>query len=201
MNSFQADLLKESILAEFLDDKYKSQLNWSTVRVADKLIQKLGVDFLLCLDGIDIRVDEKAQLSYLNEQLPTFALEIDYLINGNEKEGWLFDSSKYTDFYAFVFCICVNNKEKVLKSVEDIVSCEVVFVNRLKLINELSKLGLTAAICKQNSLDLRAGNLVKLPCGSKFNFHISRQLSEQPVNLVVTKTFLEGIGKKFVFNA
>jgi len=200
MSTFSDDLAKESILSEFLDKKY-AEIGLVTERVTDKELQKLGVDFLLKKDGIEKRVDEKAQLSYINRSLPTFALEIDYFIGEDKKLGWLFDADKYTDIYAFVFGVMVNNKEGTLQKVADIVSCEVVLVRRISLLNELSAAGFTLLSCKEKSDELRAGTDTKLLVSADFNFHISRHLSEKPVNLIVRKAFLEDIGKKFILKA
>ncbi len=202
MSNFQEDLSKETILAKFLEEKYKNELGWSITRILDKEVQKAGVDFILHQDGLDKRIDEKAQLSYINSTLPTFALEIDYFINGNKKRGWLFDDNKWTDSYAFVFSILVNNTAGSLKEVKDIVSCEVVLVNRLKLLNELANRGLTLKTCIEASAKLRLGADFKEQHNlSGFNFHFSKQLSEQPVNLIVSKRFLEEIGNKYIFEA
>ncbi len=200
MSLFDSDIAMEANLGSFLSKQY-SKASLKTYRISDKKIQLLGVDLILETDGgVNFKVDEKAQLHYLNKGLPTFALEIDYLKNGTIKNGWLFDSQKITEIYAFVFSIHLIEGIKKLTKEEDIESCEVVFVRRFRLINELSKRALDFKTCIDKSKELRAGaGKIKIDHDLGFNFQISHQLAEQPVNLIVKKTFLEGIGKKFQF--
>lgn len=200
MSQFNADLYKESILAAFLDEKYKEQ-GWYAERIYDKETQKQGIDVIFRGKRLDRRVDEKAQLSYLNKSLETFALELSYFIGNTQKQGWLFDSHKLTDGYAFVFDIKVNNTAKTLESVSDLVSCEVVFVKRLLLLNELAKHELNINTCSTFDEQLRSSAEIELEYPDDFRFRISRQLEEVPVNLLVRKSFLEAIGKKYVFKA
>ncbi len=200
MSLFKKDLAQETILGTFLSSHYAKN-NWNTTRILDKEMQYSGVDVMLEKDGRHFLIDEKAQLHYLNKDLPTFALEINYLKDNILKDGWLFDTNKLTEIYAFVFNIqVVPNTIKQLRSVADIKRCDVVFVNKQKLLKELAILNLDYNTCAENSKTLRSNETIKkLSHYSTFNFQISSHLAEKPVNLIVRKTFLEGIGKKFIF--
>lgn len=59
-----------------------------------------GIDLILKDKHLEKQflVDEKAQLDYVNESLPTFAFELFYQKNGIQKQGWLFDASKKQSF-------------------------------------------------------------------------------------------------------
>lgn len=199
MSSFQKDLTHEKILGKFLDEHYKKS-NLSVKRMEQIEWQYKGVDLLLEENNLTFKVDEKAQLSYLNKSLPTFALEIDFIKDSQLKQGWLFDSEKVTEIYAFIFGIHLINKAASLTKPEDIQCCDAIFVNRMKLINELSKLRIDSDFCQQQSKLLRenkSGIRIEHPSG--FNFQISNQLSEKPVNLIVRKSFLKKIGRSFEF--
>ncbi len=200
MSLFDADLAKEAILGEFLSAQYNN-VSLKMNRISDKDIQMAGVDLVLeKSDGLSYKIDEKAQLHYLNKDLLTFALEINYFKDGILKNGWLYDSKKATEIYAFVFSIHLKETIVELEKVGDIESCEVVFVNRIRLINELAKLDLNFKVCEEYSKELRLDTeVVKIEHDSGFKFQISNQLSEKPVNLIVKKIFLERIGKKYTF--
>jgi hypothetical protein len=199
MSLFKNDLAQETILGTFLSNHYAKN-NWNTTRIFEKEMQYKGVDVMLEKDGRHFLIDEKAQLHYLNKDLPTFALEINYLKDNVLKDGWLFDTNKLTEIYAFVFNIQVPVTITQLSNVADIKRCDVVFVNKQKLLKELAKLNLDYVTCAKNSEILRSDETIKkLSHHSAFNFQISTQLTEKPVNLIVRKTFLEGIGKKFIF--
>ncbi|MBK0384195.1 hypothetical protein I5M32_14600 [Pedobacter sp. SD-b] len=202
MSHFKSDLHKESILSEFLDAQY-IEANLNMFRIKDLSLQHKGVDLIFYRDAaLSFKIDEKAQLHYLNKGLPTFALEIDYLKDEIQKKGWLFNTHKITEIYAFIFSIYLKNNLTELKKVDDILSCDLIFVNRLRLINELSLLGINHDLCKAKSKQLRMDlESSKLEHPSGFNFQISRHLEEQPVNLIVRKSFLEKIGQQYLFKA
>ena len=203
MGLFEKDMEHEGILGKFLSGQY-ANAKMKSIRISDKATQLKGVDLIFeNNDGLAYKVDEKAQLHYLNKDLPTFALEINYLKDGILKEGWLYNSEKVTEIYAFVFSIHLIAGLNELEKEGDIDSCEVVFVNRIRLINELAFLNLDVKTCKGSSEALRNKNnndVTKINHDSGFNFQISNHLSEKPVNLIVKKNFLESIGKKYFFH-
>lgn len=199
MSHFDKDIASEEILGKYLSEQYaKANLNTARNRTLD--LQYKGVDIIITGgDTLSYKVDEKAQLHYLNTDLPTFALEIDYIKDKQIKLGWLYDHTKVTELYAFVFSIHVFDRSEELKSVQNIKSCDVVFVNRIRLLNELSLLNIDLNYCRLQSNILRSSSTNKLTHKSGFNFQISNHLSEKPVNLVVRKSFLVKIGKQYYF--
>ena len=186
MSSFDLDIEQEKILGKFLSEHYaKNKIEMT--RISEKSVQLKGIDIVFeKQDGTEYKFDEKAQLHYLNTALPTFALEIGYLKNTNLKPGWLFDPSKENDGYAFVFSIYLVDQKKKLEHENDIESCEVVFVNKKRLLDELEKLELTERTCRAFSEQLRSNNSSQKISHklSGFNFQISRHLQEEPADLV-----------------
>lgn len=200
MNQFYKDISKEKILGQYLSIQYaNAKLNTDRNDRLD--LQFKGIDIILKdQNEVQFKVDEKAQLHYLNKDLPTFALEINYIKDSKIKQGWLYDSSKITEIYAFIFSIYLFPDVKEMSKVEDIKSCDVVFVNRIRLINELALLEINIKTCQLISEQLRIDNsLKKINHKSGFNFQISTHLSEKPVNLIVKKSFLISIGEQLFF--
>ncbi len=64
-------------------------------------------------------------------------MPLNYFIKkGVQKQGWLFDASKKTQFYALITSIFSDEKD-------EFTSCNITFVNREKLIFLLDKKGLS----------------------------------------------------------
>ena len=178
MSLFNDDIKKEACLAKFLTEQYQKN-NLKTKRISDIASQFKGIDLIIeGKDGIQYKVDEKAQLHYLNKNLPTFSLEIDYIKDSILKQGWLFDLAKETEVYAFIFSIHLVNNKAELENENDVESCELIFVNRAKLINDLAQLELNFHECNSISNEIRSNSqimkLEHLPSG--FNFQISHHL-------------------------
>ena len=76
-----ADMNAESELAEFLDENLYSQLLGegkflSIERMAEKKQQLQGIDVTAKTQNSVFYIDEKAQLYYINKNIPTFAFEL-----------------------------------------------------------------------------------------------------------------------------
>ena len=166
-----------------------------TERIIELIHQKIGIDIILMQGEQEITTDEKAQLSYLNKSLPTFVLEINYYKNQFLLPGWLFDKNKTNIACAFIFSINLKDGKEILTHENDISSCEIVWVYSERLIEELGKLKYTEEFCLAESRALRTNrNIYVINYPDSFKMMISRQLVEQPVNLLVRKQFLINIG-------
>lgn len=144
-SNFKADLSKEKQLTPLLDYYYQKHLKHYTFERVSQLKQQLqGIDLILKdrQSGKQFYLDEKAQMDYINESLPTFAFELFYQKDGVKKQGWLFDASKKTQFYALITSIFSDEKF-------EFTSCNITFVNREKLIFLLDKKGLSRTCLEQ----------------------------------------------------
>lgn len=202
-SNFKEDLNTEQIFAKYLDGVY-TKLGISFDRKHDKESQFDGIDVVFEKNGKDFIVDEKAQITYINQSLQTFAFEISHISRVRKKrtintikEGWLFDESKKTKFYLLAFDIKSNNGDKI-KAVEDIIGCELVLLSRDKLIRYLGDKGIDKAFCKSQSKYIRWNNVsgrTKLPHNDSEYFVFSSSIPEQPINLVISRRKLRGLGK------
>ncbi|WP_350286722.1 hypothetical protein [uncultured Croceitalea sp.] len=197
-SSFQDDLTKERLLAAFLDGIYVKNLRQYTFeRVTHIERQLLGIDLTLThkTSGKSYHIDEKSQLDYINEDLPTFAFELSYLKKKKERLGWLFDQKKKTDFYALVTAIFQDDNEYS--------SCKITLVNRNRLIALLTNLGFQADTIKSHRTNGVHGKttLPFLDPKTQGYLYLSKNNKvEQPLNLVLRLEWLlrSGVAKRLV---
>ncbi|VAW11220.1 hypothetical protein MNBD_BACTEROID03-2549 [hydrothermal vent metagenome] len=198
-SSFKNDLEKEQKLSVFLDAYYKKHLkHYIFERAHDLKRQIQGVDLVLAhnTSGRRFLIDEKAQLDYINEDLPTFAFELVYQKDGEVKKGWLFNAKKKTEFYALITSIYADEPEKFT-------SCKVTFVNRKKLIEflnvrKINQEYLDSQIEKHKNHN---GKIVldKLhPYHEGYLYFSTIKKAEKPINLILKLAFLteNGIAKQ-----
>ena len=196
MNSkFNEDLSKEEALGRFLDKIYQNLfIGYDIQRITNIDLQHKGIDIIISKDEEQFYVDEKAQLDFLNNELPTFAFEISYLKNETENFGWLFDKAKLTQRYFLITGIYLNNPENIKEGFKD---CNIISVNREKLIFLLNSKGLDSANTKKINDRIRSGTKEKgieiqeLNYRTEGRFHFSKSnKSEQPINLILYIDFL-----------
>src|SRR6056297_1031298 len=194
-SKFKADLSKEKKLTPLLDSYYQKHLKqYCFERISDLKKQLQGIDLILKdkNSGKPFFVDEKAQLDYVNESLPTFAFELMYLKNNVQKQGWLFDASKKTQFYALVTSIYLDEDDVFT-------SCNITFVNREKLIQHLEEVGLSQKrlerIISENHSIHGKLNLKQLnPKSEGYLFFSTKNKAEKPINLILKLDYLIKIG-------
>ncbi len=190
-SSFHSDLSKEQQLSVLLDAYYSGHLkNYDFERISDKKQQILGVDvnFIHNKTKRIYSIDEKAQLDYLNEDLPTFAFEISYQKSGVQKEGWLFDNSKITDFYSLITGIYADELSRFL-------FCKITLVNREKLVSLLKQKNITKEMLLEavRASGLQHGKIIVDGLDQKnegYLFYSKSNKAEQPINLILKLDWL-----------
>ncbi len=89
-SNFETDLVKEKKLASLLDSYYQKYLPfYDFERIQNIKQQLMGIDLIL-KNKASLQtyfVDEKAQLDYVNDSLPTFSFELFYEKNRVQKQG------------------------------------------------------------------------------------------------------------------
>jgi hypothetical protein len=184
-SNFNSDLNKEHILGKYLDHIYL-KLNFNFSRENQLKNQLNGIDLTIINKNETYIIDEKAQLYYLNKDLPTFTFELSYLKQGKFKTGWLFSHSKNTDYYFLITGIHVKSNE--LNSENDIISCKITSVNRIKLIAFLESLNLSQERLNEYDFDIRNLGIFGKTTIKELNkkqgcLYFSNQLEEQPMNV------------------
>lgn len=204
MPSFETDLQQEEILSKYLDNIYNEKKLHFT-RIDDLNQQHEGIDVVIYYNSTEYYIDEKAQLHYINNDLPTFTFELSYLKNNEIKNGWLFDKSKKTQYYFLVTGIFLKNGIKLLKNSKDIEQLKITSVNRKKLVNYLASIGLNEINLMEYDTGLRANNSFGKNYISELNpkkeglLYFTKELSEKPINLQLRLNHLvkQNIAKVF----
>ncbi|MDP9957646.1 hypothetical protein J2X97_003315 [Epilithonimonas hungarica] len=195
MSTFDQDLNKEQLLGQFLDEIYE-KLNLNFTRVTDTEFQNKGVDLIFVHSGKEYYIDEKAQLDYLNNSLPTFTFELSYLKNGNWRKGWLFDHKKITDHYFLITDIRI--KTQTIE--EGFESCSITSVDTKKLRKYLENIGLDWDTLNDLDAQIRHSDQEKniplrnLKEKEEGCLYFSVQKDEKPLNLKLYLNWLIKIG-------
>ena len=189
-STFTTDLEREKKLASFLDTLYTKHLkHYSFKRETYLKRQYKGIDLILTHIKTykNYYVDEKSQLDYLNEDLPTFAFELYYFKEGKHKQGWLFSKAKKTQFYALVTGIYSDSPEVFT-------SARITFVNRDLLLKFLQDNGIhqNNITIPQNHGRLEIPQLD--PEEEGYLFYSKKNKAERPLNLILRLDFLIKIG-------
>ncbi|MFI3546235.1 hypothetical protein V5G65_09115 [Mammaliicoccus sciuri] len=213
-SKYEKNLKDEKIIGGFLDkyfypiieEKYNSNIK-SITRNFNVAKQHKGIDVILEVEkGYKLNIDEKAATEYLNKNIPTFALEISFLKDKNNRDGWLF-GEKYCDTDTYLFCWGWKVDEHEELTVENIQRIEAYSVRK----NELQQLleddyGLNkynykekAKLAVQEIDESIEGHKVFLRGDNGPRWHISRDLDEEPVILVTPKHILKKVTKN-IFN-
>jgi hypothetical protein len=201
MSFFKRDLNKEKILTKYLDDVYGT-IPLPIQRIDDLDLQYKGVDLIYKNGKHKIYIDEKAQLDYLNADLPTFTFELSYLKEEVIKIGWFLDASKITDYYFLITGIYVNDENNISKGINN---CKITSVNRFKLLQFLDEIGLTNKKLSEYNDNIRSKNVKTKKTAINELYEktqgciiFSEHLNEKPINLMLRLDFLikNGIARR-----
>lgn len=208
MTNFSDDLKEEKVIAQWMDKYFYKKIDRFELGILRpeeikdleriKKAQYMGIDIVL-KDKYDSMyfVDEKSQTTHKNKNLPSFAFEIIYYKDGQERLGWLFDENKKTTHYILISPNVIEEKKKMkLKNFEDITWLKVYFIKRDLILNTINQLGLT----KEKLID-KAQNIKKENCSLPIEgipetivaINKSGWLAERPTNLVVKKKVLDNL--------
>lgn len=204
MSKFKSDLAQEDILSSYLDAVYaKKKIEFKRITDLNKQLQ--GIDLIMIVNEKSYLIDEKAQLHYLNADLPTFTFELSYLKRTISKDGWLFDYSKLTHYYFLITGIFLKKGKQVLTCSDDIDKIKITSVNRAKLIEHLTSINLSKAKLLHYDYDCRTNKTYGKNFLSELNpkkeglIYFTEQLEEEPINLQLRLSYLikVGVAKRF----
>lgn len=202
----------EAQLAAFLDrylyDVFPDRRRYASIeRVSDRESQLRGVDVRFTMrDGSVFNVDEKAQLYYLNRDLPTFAFELQFLRAGEPVTGWLCNEKLDTDYYLLIWPFATVNSPSGI-SWRNFTRADCLMVEKRALLRFLADNGLTAERMLADAERLRAeGRIGRVDIDglSGVYYYVSNpeKYAEQPINIVISKAHLLAIAaRRYVVTA
>ena len=204
MPNFDSDLSQEEILSKYLDSIY-SRKGLDFKRVFNLNQQHQGIDIIIDIKNIEYLIDEKAQLHYLNKDLPTFTFELSFLKDNQLKIGWLLDKKKLTQYYFLITGIYLKRGRVTLSEPEDIEKLKITSVNRDKLIKHLSFINLHPSRLEQYDVEIRHNDcfgkneIPELNPKSEGLIFYTNHLTEKPINLQLRLSYLieKKLAKKF----
>lgn len=235
-SNWDNDFLLEKQLGIFLDNKFypwlvknnNAFLDWK--RIKDKNLQLEGKDVKLYMYNNDTDenvinyIDEKSTSHYLNQRIPTFALELSTLNTTDMtiNDGWLIDSTKKTDYYFFIWPDIKGWKYNKLCEEEGLKqynwqnkiysnhfsSMEIWIVLKSELIDLLQQENLSLEDLRHISTTIRENwrddnfnptQYDKMEKNNeRYNFNYSTHLAEKPINLILRKNVMKNIARKFL---
>lgn len=191
-----SDTLAEVEIGKFLDKYFYSELtnnDCSFNRVHDKSLQLKGID-VICeqKNGRIFYLDEKAQVHYINKNLPTFAFEVDSIQRGHLTQGWFLNPRYETTHYVLTWITATKDYDKTnILTFDNIQSLKVITVSRGKLLKHLNSI-ISLENIKKKSCYLRENNCFGKgeKIGSIGHWYYTNHLDERPINIVLYKHFL-----------
>ncbi|MBR6574222.1 MAG: hypothetical protein IKK61_04450 [Clostridia bacterium] len=198
MTQREIDMHAEQALAKFLDvHLYRELLNEgnfiSFQRITSIAQQKQGIDVIAKTDNSVAYIDEKAQLHYINKTLPTFAFELEFLLDGRAIEGWFLNDNLKTTHYLLLWPNARTTDLSRISS-EDFTRVEGMMISKAKMKRYLEDMGITIPFLQEITRILRqrklTGSQKTAFDGIKFFVSPSSAYSENPVNMVISKRVL-----------
>lgn len=200
------DMSAEAQLGVFLDtylyNDFPHKESFSYIeRVHNKAEQLAGVDVrFTSKDGTVYDVDEKAQLYYINKELPTFAFEIQFLREGKETIGWLCNESLLTDLYLLIWPFATQDTPKGIRW-DQFTKADCLLIQKNRILSLLEKEGLTIEKMLADASSFRkTGRIgkVAIPGVKGIYYYASDpcKYREAPINIVITKDKLLKIAQR-----
>ena len=201
MSRRRLDMQAETELAIFLDEYFYSRLIdsgelSSAQRITYSETQREGIDVIVTKNSWQAFIDEKAQLYYINDGLPTFAFELGFLLDGRETIGWFLNDALRTDRYFLLWPNATTSDLECLTA-KDFTSVYGLMIKKKSVQQYLQGIGLSKEHLLRDLHQLRAdGTVGKHRSGnSGVYYYVSdpNQYSESPINLVISKSILKNI--------
>lgn len=199
MSTRKADMRGEKALSLFLDKYFYSEIERkriisSSTRIYEVSNQKRGVDIELVVESEIVKVDEKAQLYYIEKPVESFVLEVNFVKpeTGHLTDGWFISNSNITDSYLFIWITKADTKLIHRITSEDFSEVDVYLVNKSKIKEYLKKHGFEDNNVREFAQLIRSDESIARNIGGDgFHFSYTRDIEEIPINIVMEKRILK----------
>lgn len=218
-SKFLDDFNSEQLLAKWLDEYFYKKINLNEYEIKTKFIserpiergrarereaQKQGIDIVYKIKTNEVLlVDEKAQLNYLNNPLPTFAFEVSYKRqNGKNElaEGWFVDDDLETTHYLLIYPHSdqVENQYEIT-DYGQFSETELVLVEKSALKEKLQSIGIDSEVVKEKAMGMVETDTRKMTFDNLDDSQVylikTKNLAEEPVNVVIRKHILNELAE------
>ena len=200
--AFGRDSHRERAVAEYLDHHLYPKHFQSTNRVKDKERQLAGIDLFATHKDIEgeMKIDEKAATSWAHKMdLKTFAFELQWMLGNEEMGGWFIDKEQLKETTHWM-CVWPRTAGEPLNRVEDIVRAEAALISVRVLRRWVRKKASSSSQFLEDVIErLRNGTEDELPWAG-LRIRISRNLPEQPINLLMSRETLRELSGGMFWN-
>lgn len=186
----------------YLYARFPTGSSFSSIRrTKDKSEQLSGVDVeFIGTDGRVYFVDEKAQLHYLNQNLPTFAFELLSYQKGYDTVGWLCNSKLKTDFYMLVWPFATQDSYKGI-TYQQFTCADCLLIQKQKLLKMLDAKGLSVEKMMADANEIRRNGKtgkILIPGVRGIYYYASQKhkYKEAPINVVISKQLLISLAQR-----
>lgn len=183
------------VVNDFLDTKFYPIYTDCSERIDEKQYQIKGIDIKFDMNGTTYICDEKAAVKWMNKNLLTYAMELEFINRGGRlNDGWFVNNSQTNNSYCLIYTDRVDAPYDSFTT-EDIKDATVIVVKKYTIKKYLEDKGWTSENLKKKCKEIRdndgyrvnMGNLQKH--GLKFSY--SRNLPEKPINVLIPREELE----------
>lgn len=183
------------VVNDFLDTKFYPIYTDCSERIDEKQYQIKGIDIKFDMNGTTYICDEKAAVKWMNKNLLTYAMELEFINRGGRlNDGWFVNNSQTNNSYCLIYTDRVDAPYDTFTT-EDIKDATVIVVKKYSIKKYLEDKGWTSENLKKKCKEIRdndgyrvnMGNLQKH--GLKFSY--SRNLPEKPINVLIPREELE----------
>jgi hypothetical protein len=200
--AFGRDSHRERAVAEYLDRHLYPEHFQGIDRVNDKERQLAGIDLFATHKDIEgeMKIDEKAATSWAHKMdLKTFAFELQWMLGDEEMGGWFIDKERLKETTHWM-CIWPRTAGEPLNRVEDIVRAEAALISVRLLRRWVRKKASKETESLEDVIErLRNGSEDELQWAG-LRIRISRNLPEQPINLLMPRETLRELSDGMNWN-
>ena len=196
--NFSRDSMREIAVAEVLDELLYANHFGEIERIDDREMQLSGVDVSCRHPETNevIKIDEKAATSWANREISTFAFELSFLLGNKEVEGWFLQREKRSQTTHWL-CVWPRTEGGNISDAKDIVRLEAMLIH----CNSVRRWARRMASKTERGLEdcmrlLRNSDSINEINWAGLRILISRNLPEQPINLLIPKDILRALSGK-----
>ena len=196
--NFSRDSMREIAVAEALDELLYAIHFDEIERIDDREMQLSGVD-VLCRHpetSEAIKIDEKAATTWASREISTFAFELSFLLGNKEVEGWFLQRERRSQTTHWL-CVWPRTEGGDISDANDIVRLEAMLIHCKSVRRWARRMASKTERGLEDCMRLlRNNDTINEINWAGLRILISRNLPEQPINLLIPKDILRALSGK-----